>query len=435
MAVLFKNFKVFDEKFQVLNNYNVIVEGKKIVYMAESNDNDAELFAKYEFEKTIDGSGKLLMPGFYNIHSHLAMSLLRGYAEDMKLQEWLFDNIFPFEARINAEDIYWGTKLCIAESLRFGIVSATDMYMDAVANAEAVKEIGFKANLALMAENGKSSAPYPFPGAVETLAKYHNLDDDRVKLDAYIHAEYTTKESFVRQVAEYAKENKLNVHLHLSETQTEHEECKERRNGRTPAEYFNDCEVFDNPTTAAHCVWVEPKDMEIFREKGVTVATNPVSNLKLASGIAPVKEMMDLGINIGIGTDGVSSNNNLNMLEEIKTLIMLQKVKTNNPVAVTTTEVMQAATVNGAKAQGRTDSGVIKVGNRADLVVLDIDKPYMYPQHNLLNNVVYSAMGTDVVLTMVDGKILYDNREYLTLDLAETVSQVEARRKRILSEL
>lgn len=435
MAVLFKNIKVLDESFNFLENRNVIVEGNRIVYIGESSANDAVVFSGYDFAKTIEGKGKLLMPGFYNIHSHLAMSLLRGYAEDMKLQEWLFDNILPFEAKLNSEDIYWGTKLCIAESLRFGIVSSTDMYVDAVANSEAVKETGFKADLALIAANGLPNFPYPFPSADDILKRNHGFDDGRLKFDAYVHAEYTTEESFVRQVAEYAKENGLNIHLHLSETKSEHEECKKRRNGRTPAEYFNDCGIFESPVTAAHCVWVERGDMEIFRKKGVTVAANPISNLKLASGIAPIKEMLDMGINIGIGTDGVSSNNNLNMLEEIKIFSLLQKIKTDNSLAVTTVDVMRAATVNGAKSQGRFDCGSIKVGNRADLIVLDVDKPYMYPQHNLLSNVVYSAIGTDVVLTMVDGKILYDDGCYTTLDLAETVRQVEQRRKRITSEL
>lgn len=430
MAILFKNIDLLNEDFAVEHNCDLVVEGKRIMKIAAACAADTA-----QYDRVIDGNNRLLLPGFYNIHTHLAMSLLRGYAEDMKLQQWLFNCIFPFEAKLTHDDIYWGTKLCIAECLRFGIVSVTDMYMDTAANAEAVLETGIKANLALMAANGESSDPYPFPQADEWRQIYHNSGDGRLKIDACIHAEYTTQESFVHSVAEYAEANGLNVHLHLSETKTEHEECKERRNGRTPAEYFNDCGVFANPTTAAHCVWVEQKDMEIFREKGVTVACNPVSNLKLASGICPAKGLLDMGVNVGLGTDGVSSNNNLNMLEEMKLFAMLQKVKIDDPVAVGVADVLRIATAAGAKSQGRADSGCIKEGNRADLVMLDIDKPYMYPRHNLLNNLLYSAVGTDVVMTMVDGKILYDNGDYPTIDLAETIRQVENRKNRILREL
>ncbi|MGI5825578.1 MAG: amidohydrolase [Bacillota bacterium] len=430
MAILFKNIDLLNENFSVEHNCYVIVEDKKIVKIT-----DTAPFEENCYERTVDGKNKLLLPGFYNIHTHLAMSLLRGYAEDMKLQQWLFDKIFPFEAKLTHDDIYWGATLCIAECLRFGIVSVTDMYMDASANAEAVLDTGIKANLALMAANGLSSDPYPFAGAEEWLREYHNAADGKLRLDAYIHAEYTTRESFVRQVAAFAKEKKLNIHMHLSETRQEHEECKERRGGRTPAQYFNDCGVFESPATAAHCVWVEADDMAIFKEKAVTVASNPVSNLKLASGICPVKEMLDLGINIGIGTDGVSSNNNLNMLEEMKTLSLLQKIKTDNPVAVSVKDVVYSATAAGAKSQGRLDSGVIKEGNKADLIMLDLDRPYMYPRHNLLNNLLFSAMGTDVVLTMVDGEILYEDGEYAKIDLERVIFETEVRKKRILGEL
>ena len=239
----------------------------------------------------------------------------------------------------------------------------------------------------------------------------------------------------MRDVAAFAKDKGLNVHLHLSETKLEHEECKQRRNGRTPAAYFNDCGVFDNPTTAAHCVWVEREDIEIFKEKDVTVASNPISNLKLASGICPAKEMIDMGISVGLGTDGVSSNNSLNMLEEMKAFSLLQKIKTDNPVAVTVEQVLRAATLFGANSQGRHDSGCLKVGGRADLIMFDLDKPYMYPMHNLLNNLIFSAMGTDIVLTMTDGRILYENGEYTTIDLAKTIHEVESRKTRILGEL
>ena len=224
------------------------------------------------------------------------------------------------------------------------------------------------------------------------------------------------------------------MHVHLSETQLEHEECKQRH-GKTPAAYFDSLGLFDTPTTAAHCVWLEPEDYPILKEKGVTVACNTISNMKLASGICNVPELYKHGINGALGTDSVASNNSLNFIEEMKMFAMASKVKLLDPTAVTPVQAIQAATVSGAKAQGREDCGVIKEGNKADLVVLDISGPNMHPVHDLTNNIVYSASGSDVVMTICDGRVLYENGEYKTIDIEKTLFEAGRMTKSILAQL
>lgn len=236
-------------------------------------------------------------------------------------------------------------------------------------------------------------------------------------------------------MAGVAGEYGLNMHLHLSETKSEHEECKERHGGLTPLGWFEHLGVLRQPTTAAHCVWVEDADIELMTEYGVTAAHNPVSNLKLASGIAPVPKMLAAGVNVTLGTDSSASNNNQNLWEEIKLMGILHKAASFDPTVVTPKEVLAAATINGAISQGRMDSGTITVGKRADLQLLDIDKPHYKPCYDWLNNLVFAAQGSDVVLTMVDGRVLYRNGEYTTLDLEKIVFNVEQQRKRILSEI
>ena len=224
------------------------------------------------------------------------------------------------------------------------------------------------------------------------------------------------------------------MHVHLSETQSEHEECK-TKHGMTPTHYFNSLGLFDTPTTAAHCVWLEPDDYPVLKEKGVTVACNPVSNMKLASGVCNVPELLRQGINVGIGTDSVASNNSLNFIEEMKFFAVASKGKFYDPTAVTPVDTLRAATLAGAKSQGREDCGLMKEGYKADFVVIDISGPHMYPVHDLINNLVYSASGSDVVMTVVDGKVLYENGEYKTIDIEKTLFEADRVTKNILKQL
>lgn len=430
MTVLFKNIRYLTPDLEVAEGC-VGVAGRDIVYIGREEPQLAE-----PAEQVIDGAGRLLLPGLYNTHTHLAMTLLRGYGENMALQDWLFTRIFPFEAKLTSEAIYWGTKLALAEALRFGVVSSTDMYMDVQAICQAADEAGCKLNAALMGPvGGDETGEQPFVGAREAIRQWHGHDEGRILLDSYIHAEYTTGEERCLLMAGLAEEYNLNMHLHLSETRLEHQECKERHNGLTPAAYFAGLGVFDRPATVAHAVWVEPEDIELLAAKAVSVAHNPVSNLKLASGIAPVPAMLAAGINVTLGTDGVSSNNNLNLWEEMKLMALLHKAQAADPTLITPKQVLQAATVGGAKAQGRSKCGQIAVGSRADLIMLNVDQPHMQPCYDMLNNLVFSAQGSDVELTMVDGRILYHKGEYTTIDVEKAVFEVDKARHNILKQL
>ena len=427
--MLFKNITVIDENFDVRSNMYVGVGDKYIEYVSD-------VMPDADYGEVYDGAGRVMLPGFVNSHSHSAMSLMRGYGENMALSDWLNKKIFPFEDKLTGEAVYWASLLAMAESVRFGIVSSTDMYYFCDQVAEAVIESGAKANISRAITHFSDDDIWGtdrFIEAVTFYRDYNGAADGRIRSDMSIHAEYTTTPAAVAQLAEYTREIGANMHIHLSETKSEHEECRQRHNGMSPAQYFNSLGAFDTPCVAAHCVWIEGEDYDILKDKGVTVAVNPVSNLKLASGVCDVAKLLDKGINVAIGTDSVASNNSLNFIEEMKFFALAAKGFTGNPAVVSPKDALRAATLAGAKAQGREDTGLIREGFKADIVVLDTDKPYMYPVHNILNNIVYSASGSDVVLTMCDGKVLYRDGEYMTIDIEKTVFEAQRCTKNILS--
>jgi len=275
------------------------------------------------------------------------------------------------------------------------------------------------------------------PGFQETkrlFESFHNAGNGRLKVDVSLHGEYTSNPKTVIHLAEYMKSVGANMHVHISETQFEHEECK-KRHGLTPVQYLKKHGIFDTKATAAHCVWIEGEDFDILAEKGVTVASCPISNLKLASGVCNVPLLLSKGVNVAIGTDSVASNNSLNMIEEMKVFAIANKGKQFDPTLITPAETLKAATFAGAKGQGRDDCGKLAVGCKADLIVMDLTQPNMHPVHNMANNLVYSASGSDVLLTMVDGKVLYKDGEYLTIDMEKTIYEAEKSTSRILGEL
>lgn len=429
--MLFKQITIVNKDFEIEENMYVGVRGNTIAYIGKEKPEE-------DFGETYEGKGRLLMPGFYNAHAHSPMALMRGYGENLALQDWLFTRIFPFEDKLSGKAVYWGTMLCMAESLRFGIVSSSDMYYFIPDMVKAVADSGAKSNLSRSVTNPMGE-PFESLASVaecrQAIRDYHGACDGRILMDTSIHAEYTTDEATVRGLAELTKEEDLIMHVHVSETKLEHEECKARRGGRTPAQYFRDCGLFDTKALAAHCVWCEGEDFDILKEKGVTVASNPMSNLKLASGICNVPAFLERGVAVAIGTDSVASNNSLNFLEEIKAFAVSAKVRDMDPTVVTPKEALAAATINGAKAQGRYDCGRIEEGCKADLIVLRTDVPNMHPVHNLLNNVVYAAAGSDIVLTMVDGKVLYKDGLYTTIDIEKTIFEAEAATAEILKQL
>ena len=378
------------------------------------------------------------MPGMFNAHAHAPMTLLRGYAENKALDAWLNDKIFPFEAKLDDEKAYPATLLAIAEMLRFGTVSFSDMYFFSDARARAVGESGIKCNMSecFMDFKGvdyRESDAYTLNERL--IREYHNAFNGRLKVDMSLHSEYLTTPLFARSFAESAIEHGLNMQVHLSETKKEQEECKQRHDGKTPAAYFAELGVFDVPTTAAHCVWLEGDDFEILADKGVTAATNPVSNLKLGSGIADEPAITKAGINLALGTDGVASNNNHNMFKDMYLLSLIHKGVSHDPVGMDPRYVLKVATRNGALSQSRSDTGIVQEGALADLIVLDVDVPWMVPVTQMEGNLVYAAQGSDVVLTMVDGKVLYQDGEYKTIDIERAMFETQRLRDEIVSQL
>ncbi len=429
--MLFKNITILDENFAIRENCYVGIKGDRIDYI----DTEAP---KADYGEVYDGNGRLLMPGFVNGHAHTPMTLLRGYGENMKLDQWLNERIFPFEAKLTGDDVYYSTLLGIAESLRYGIVSTTDMYYFCDRMAQAFDESGAKANigraLTCFADIDVTELE-SFKEAVAFYTDWHGKADGRILVDMSLHAEYTSNARIVKGLADYTKEIGARMHVHCSETAGEVAACKERHEGKTPVEYFLELGLLDQPATLAHGVWLEGNDFDILKEKGATVATCPVSNLKLSSGVCNVPKLLEKGVNVILGTDSVSSNNSLNFVEEMKFFALLNKERREDPTLITPKQTLYAATAAGALSQGRTDCGVLAVGKKADLIVLDITGPNMYPVHDLLNNIVYSASGSDVVLTMADGKVLYKDGEYLTIDVEKVKYEVEKSKVRILEEL
>lgn len=429
--MLFKNITILNENLDVEKERYVLVKGDRIAYIGDKPPAEP-------CGREYDGRGKLLMSGFFNAHAHSPMTLMRGYGENLALQDWLTKKIFPFEDKLDSNAVYWGTMLAMAESLKFGIVSTSDMYYFCEDMAEAVAECGAKSNISRSVTNITGEDPQTLTSMKENTDfynKYHNTADGRIRVDMSLHGEYTSDARTARVLADCARDaGDVIMHVHLSETKLEHEECKQRH-GMTPAAYMEKMGLFDVPALAAHCVYAEDDDMDIFRAKGVTVATNPVSNMKLASGVCNASKVIDKGVNLAIGTDSVASNNSLNFIEEMKTLAISSKVYYADPTLITPKDALRAATSGGAMAQGRTDSGILKVGNKADLIVLDISGPNMHPVHSLINNIVYSCSGGEVIMTMVDGNVLYENGIYSLIDIEKTVYEVEKATQRILERL
>lgn len=372
------------------------------------------------FDRVIEARGKLLTPGLVNAHCHSAMTLFRGHGEDLPLDRWLTERIFPAEDLLSDRSVYLASKLAIAEMLAGGVTSFSDMYFFCDATARAVAESGIKANLSRSIVSFDETADYAADSRVlEALSLYNawnGAEEGRIRIDLSLHAEYTNVASCVRYVAEWAKKLSARVQIHLSETEKEHRECLSRH-GVTPARFFLDNGLFDVPVVAAHCVYLEAADREILATHGATAVHNPISNLKLGSGVMPLGQTVAAGVSVALGTDGAASNNRLDLLREMQTAILLEKGMTGKPEGFTAAEGLALATKNGAFAQGRVDSGRLEVGCRADLALFDLTGLHNLPVTAPVTALAYSAMPSDVCLTMVDGRILYENGEFTTLDV------------------
>ena len=410
MDTLFKNVRavLMDDADTVLDNAYVGVEAGRITYAGAT---PPEGTAK----SVIDGTHKVLIPGLVNAHTHLPMTLLRGFADDLDLQTWLFEHIFPAEAKLTSDIVYTGTLLALLECIASGTVSVTDMYFFTTDIARAVAESGIKANLCRPFMGGSDYLPADdtrMKEALELIRQYHGFDNGRILIDASVHAEYTSCPAVWEAAAALARDKGLRMHVHISETAREHDECI-GRHGLTPTAVLDKHGLFSVPAAAAHCVHVTDGDMDILAARGATAVHNPVSNLKLNSGVARVRAMRDKGVSVALGTDGAASNNSLDMFEEMKTAAILA----TGEAPLTAAGALRLATRNGAASQGRSgETGRIAEGLDADLILIDFDRPHLTPLYSAVSSLVYGARGSDVVLTMVRGKVLYQNGDFLTID-------------------
>ena len=422
MDILFRNVTAvtMDPAQPLLGNAYLGIDKGKIVWLSDEEP-------KTKPARVLGGANWVVMPGFVNAHTHLPMTLLRGYAEDMALQPWLFDKIFPIEARMRPSDIVVGTLLGIAEAVAGGVTSMTDMYNDTVPLGEAVAASGIKANMSRGVTCFDNTPYNEIKGVIEmreTFDRWHNYDNGRIVVDASLHAEYTSPPEVWRAVAEEAKEKGMRMHVHVSETKLEHEEGLARR-GKTPTAALAEQGVFDLPATIGHGVWLTDQDMEILAQKGATVAHCPVSNMKLGSGAARLAEMRRRGLNVALGSDGMASHNAMDMFTDMKIACLLQKATHLDPQALAVGDCLAMATVNGAKSQGRErECGRLALGLDADLAVVDFNRPHLAPCFDAQNHLVYAARASDVVMTLVRGKVLYDHGNYPTIDIERALDDL-----------
>lgn len=354
-------------------------------------------------DEVIDLGGCLIMPGLVNCHCHAPMTLLRGVGGSLPLQRWLEEAIFPREAKLTDDDIRRGMNLGIDEMLRGGITCFADMYEHSIAGREVLLERKIKCNTCRPGLSFSESVEDPPHRLEECIDFVNGFHHKRVVCDICIHSEYLTNEKFCRALAAANRDLKRPLHIHISETRKEHEDCI-KRHGKTPVAYIASTGLFDYGGYAAHCVWASNDDFRIMHDYGVSLVHNSTSNMKLASGFARIVEAREFGVNVALGTDGCASNDNLNMFEEMHLCSLIHKAVRQDPTVLPPWEVIEIATINGAKALGRNDTGEIKQGKKADLCIVDLNKPHLTPRGDLASLVVHSMQAADVVMTIVDGE-------------------------------
>lgn len=405
--------------------YYIAVEDNKITYVGKDmpeNMQDAEI---------VDGKGKLATAGMVNTHGHVSMTLLRSYADDMELMDWLQNKIWPIEDKMNAQDIYWGAMLGIAEMLKGGTTCFADMYAFMENVARACAETGIRANLCRGLIGVAPDKDVKLAENNVLAANWQGYDNGRIRISYGPHAPYTCPVDYLEKVIKAAADHKAEIQMHLCETKFEVDTCM-KEHGLTPIQLMDKLGMFDLGTIAAHCVHLTDNDMEIMAAKKVRVAHNPQSNLKLASGIAPVAQMLEKGICVGIGTDGASSNNNLDMLEECRAAAMLHKATNFDPLAVPAQKAWEMATVDGAKTLGFDNLGLLEAGQLADIVLWDMHKPYWYPRNNKLSLLVYAASANDADTVIVAGKKVVAGGKLLTFDEEKIYVQASACMEKLL---
>lgn len=382
-------------------------------------------------DKTIYGSGKMLIPGLVNAHTHVYMTVFRNCADDLTFNDWLFGRILPLEDKLTPEDCYWGSLLGIMEMLSTGTTCYNDMYIFTDASARAATESGIRAVLSRGLTGGADDVEggqNRLRQAFAEIEKWRGTENLSFMLAP--HAPYTCDAGYQEEVAREARRLGVRIHTHISESQAEMNTIRERY-GCTPPEIMDKTGLLTDRTVAAHCVYLTDEDIALLANRGVSVATNPVSNLKLANGVAPVPKMLKAGVNVALGTDGAASNNTLNMFKDLSLVSILHKGATGDPQAVTAREALDIATKNGARALGLDNVGEIRAGMRADLAVIDLDRPNLQPLGDPVAALSYSMNGSEVETVMVNGRILMENRSFLTIDRDKVLYEVNAVCERI----
>jgi 5-methylthioadenosine/S-adenosylhomocysteine deaminase len=430
MSILLDNISIVP-----MTGANEVIEKGYIVigdqFIAEVGEGEAP---QADYERVIDGSNKVAMPGFVNTHTHAAMTLLRGYADDLPLMEWLETKIWPLEARLTSEDVYWGTMLAIVEMLKSGTTAFADMYFFMDETARAVSQSGIRGILARGMVGVGPEKEQAIVESRELVHKWHRKADERITFMLGPHAPYTCPPDYLEQVSELAGELGVGIHIHLAETMVEHNTIIEQY-GKRPVAYLEDLGLFSHKVLAAHCVHVNSEDIAILKKYAVGVAHNPESNMKLASGIAPVPEMLAAGISVALGTDGASSNNNLDMLQEMRSCALLHKVNSMNPTVLPAYQALEMATLNGARAMGMDNEfGQLKAGLKADMILLGLDEAHMIPRYDILANLVYSGQASDVETVIIDGNIVMEDREIKTFDEKEVLEQARKTAARLIGK-
>ncbi len=414
MDILIKNGLVLtmDKQGRILKNTSVGITDGKITEIGESITEEADF--------VIDAQNKIVMPGLINAHTHLPMTLFRGVADDLPLEKWLNDEIWPIEGQLEAKHVYAGSLLGCLEMIQSGTTCFNDMYffMDEVARS--IEESGIRGCVSL--------AMFDF-GNLDKIAGMLKQGEENVKkyskgrVRAFIgpHAPYTCSEELLLKAKELADRHETRLHIHVAESQKEVKDSKEQK-GAPPFEYLDRIGFLGENVLSVHSVWASKKEMGILKKRGVKVVHNPISNMKMANGVAPVPEYVKKGICVALGTDGPASNNNLDMFEEMKVCALLHKVNSMNPSTVPAYDVLEFATINGAKALGMEDEiGSIEVGKKADVILVNLQRANLTPLTNPVSHMVYAARGSDVDTVIVDGKVLMEDRQLRTLDQEEVL--------------
>lgn len=408
--ILIKNINIItqNKRRQIIKDGAIIVNGEIIEAVGPTKKLEKE-YGK-QIEKIIDGRGQVAMPGLINTHTHLAMSLLRGYADDLSLEDWWQNYIYPVESKFGREEVYWGSLLSMFEMIKSGTTCFTDFYYYEDEVGKVAQKIGMRGILGCAVLDFPSfyfKTPADAFRKIEKLAKTKNGLTDFALAP---HMLQTTSLETYRKAKDIARKHNLLLTTHLSETKQEVDFSLKKYKKR-PVEVLAEKGILDEKTLLAHCCWLNKKEIKILGRLGVSVAHCPISNMKLASGVMPLEELTQAGVNICIGTDSSCSNNSLDMFGEMKTAALIHKGHSLNPTIANAQTVLDMATINGAKALGwEKDIGSLEVGKKADIIILDFKKPHLSPCHNLVSNIVYAAKGSDVETTLINGRIIMENR-------------------------